>query len=182
MADNALLIAQTKKWITDVVVGCNFCPFAAREIKRGSIHYEVLHDANVDTTMDAALNLLQLLNETSDIETALLILPNDFESFDDYLDLVETTNALLEENGYEGIYQVASFHPQYVFAGAEADDASNYTNRSPYPMLHFLREESVSKAIDSYPGIDDVPYKNIQFSKEKGLPFMQQLLAQCMNP
>ena len=180
MDDNAIFIAQTKKWITDVVVGCNFCPFAAREVKRGSIHYEVVNDANAETTMDAALNIMKLLDENKDIETAFLILPNDFESFDDYLDLVATAEALLEENEYEGIYQVASFHPQYLFAGAATDDASNYTNRSPFPMLHFLREDSVSKAVDSYPGIDDVPYKNIQFSKEKGLRFMQQLLAQCM--
>ena len=174
------IISHTKKWITDVVVACNFCPFAAREVKRGSIHYEVLHNAGADNCMEAALKIMQLMDEDKDVETALLILPNDFESFEDYLDLVETAEALLEENDYEGIYQVASFHPQYMFAGAGADDPSNYTNRSPYPMLHFLREESVSKAVDGHPGIDDVPFKNIEFAKEKGLTYMQQLLAQCM--
>jgi len=176
------IIAHTKKWITDVVVACNFCPFAAREVKRGSIHYEVLHDASAENAMEAALKIMQLMDADAGTETALLILPNDFENFEDYLDLVETANALLEENDYEGIYQVASFHPDYLFAGAPADDPSNYTNRSPYPMLHFLREESVSKAIDSHPDIDDVPYKNIQFAKDKGLNYMQQLLAQCMIP
>lgn len=176
------IIAHTKKWIIDVVVACNFCPFAAREVKRGSIHYEVLHDASAENAMEAALKIMQLMDADAGTETALLILPNDFENFEDYLDLVETANALLEENDYEGIYQVASFHPDYLFAGAPADDPSNYTNRSPYPMLHFLREESVSKAIDSHPDIDDVPYKNIQFAKDKGLTYMQQLLAQCMIP
>ena len=78
MDDNAIFIAQTKKWITDVVVGCNFCPFAGREVKRGSIHYEVVNDANAETTMDAALNIMKLLDENKDIETAFLILPNDF--------------------------------------------------------------------------------------------------------
>ena len=180
MTAQSLVIEQTKKWITDVVVGCNFCPFAAREIKRGSIHYEVLNDASADNTMEAALHIMKMLDEDPGIETALLILPSDFENFEDYLDLIETAEALLEENDYEGIYQVASFHPQYLFAGAPADDPSNYTNRSPYPMLHFLREESVSKAIDSHPDIDDVPYKNIQFAKEKGLRYMQQLFASCL--
>ncbi|RYD72756.1 MAG: DUF1415 domain-containing protein [Sphingobacteriales bacterium] len=180
MANDAIFITHTKKWIIDVVVACNFCPFAAREVKRASIHYEVLHDASAENTMEAALKIMQLMDEDRDVETALLILPNDFESFEDYLDLVETANALLEENEYEGIYQVASFHPQYIFAGAPADDPSNYTNRSPYPMLHFLREESVSKAVDGHPDIDDVPFKNIEFAKEKGLNYMQQLLAQCM--
>ncbi len=180
MAENSTIIAQTKKWITDVVVACNFCPFAAREVKRGSIHYQVLTDANAENCMETALNIMQLMDTDSSVETALLILPNDFENFEDYLDLIETAEALIEENDYEGIYQVASFHPQYMFAGAAADDPSNYTNRSPYPMLHFLREESVSKAVDGHPGIDDVPYNNIAFAKEKGLTYMQQLLAQCM--
>lgn len=181
MADNETIISQTKKWIIDVVIACNFCPFASREVKRGSIHYEVLPDANTDDTMKAVLNIMKLMDENRDVETALLILPNGFENFEDYLDLVETAESLLEENDYEGIYQVASFHPQYLFAGAPADDPSNYTNRSPYPMLHLLREESVSKAIDGHPDIDNVPYQNIQFAKEKGLPYMQQLLASCLN-
>lgn len=180
MNNDNIIIAQTKKWITDVVVACNFCPFAAREVKRGSIYYEVLHGADPESTIAAALNIMQLLDEDPSIETALIILPGSFENFDDYLDLVATAEGLLDENDYEGVYQVASFHPLYLFAGSTADDASNYTNRSPYPMLHFLREESVSKAVDGHPGIDDVPYNNIQYAREKGLTYMQQLLASCM--
>ncbi|RYY68522.1 MAG: DUF1415 domain-containing protein [Chitinophagaceae bacterium] len=181
MDNTSLEIAQTKKWIMDVVVGCNFCPFAAREVKKGSIHYEVLAEATAENTMEAALHIMKLLDGKPDIETALLILSTGYETLEDYLDLVATAEALLEENDYEGIYQVASFHPQYLFAGAPADDPSNYTNRSPYPMLHFLREESVSKAVDSHPDIDDVPYKNIQFAQEKGLRYMQELLANCIT-
>jgi uncharacterized protein len=181
MENSALIIAQTKKWITDVVVGCNFCPFAARAVKRGSIHYEVMEEPGADAGMEAALNMMKMLDEDADIETVLLILSSGFDNFEDYLDLLETAEALLEENDYEGIYQVASFHPQYMFAGAAADDASNYTNRSPYPMLHFLREDSVSKAVDGYPGIEDVPYLNIQYAKEKGLRYMQQLFASCLS-
>lgn len=183
MLSKEIIIAQTKKWITDVVVACNFCPFAAREVKRGSIHYDVLDDANTESSTQAALAIMQLMDNDSSIETALLILPNDFIHFEVYLDLVETVEAMLEEEEYQGIYQVASFHPQYMFAGSTADDPGNYTNRSPYPMLHFLREESVSKAVDGHPDIDDVPYHNIQFAKDKGLTYMQQLLASCMlNP
>jgi hypothetical protein len=84
--------------------------------------------------------------------------------------------SLLEKEDYEGIYQMASFHPEYLFAGSTNEDPSNYTNRSPYPMLHFLRESSITKAVDSYPGIDDVPQRNIAFTKEKGLLYMQQLM------
>ncbi len=174
-----LIIEHTKNWITDVVVGCNFCPFAARELKGGSIFYEVLENADTEIVLSAVAHVMQQLTENPGIETTLLILPGSFENFDTYLDLVDDAQELLEKEGYEGVYQIASFHPQYLFAGSEDTDAANYTNRSPYPMLHFLREDSVSKAVDSYPGIDEVPNRNIAFANEKGLRFMQQLLAAC---
>ncbi len=170
------IIAETKKWIADVVVGCNFCPFAAKELKRGSIYYEVLAGASTTTTLEAVFILLRLLDDNNNIETAFLILPDSFLSFDVYLSLVERAEQMLGKENYEGIYQVASFHPQYLFAGSTNDDPSNYTNRSPYAMLHFLRENSVSKAVDSYPAIHEVPERNIAFTKEKGLRYMQQLL------
>lgn len=174
-----IIIEQTKKWITDVVVGCNFCPFAGRELIKGSIHYEVLENAGTQKVLEAVVSAMLKLDNEPSIETTLLILQNSFESFEDYLDLVEDAEALLEKEGYEGVYQLASFHPNYLFAGSTETDASNYTNRSPFPMLHFLREDSVSKAVDSYPGIDEVPGRNINFAREKGLLYMQQLLAAC---
>lgn len=177
-----LIIDQTKKWITDVVVGCNFCPFAAREVKRDSISYEVLQHADMETTLQAVASTFSYLDEHPDTETSLLILPGSFESFEDYLQLVELAESLLEQEEYEGIYQVASFHPAYLFAGSSENDPANYTNRSPYPMLHFLREESVSQAVDSHPDIDDVPNQNISYTQEKGLAHMQQLLAACLLP
>ena len=103
-------------------------------------------------------------------------MPDHFSEFNDYLDLVEKAETLLTKNNYEGIYQIASFHPKYMFAGSDENDPSNYTNRSPYPMLHFLREESVTKAIAGYTDIENVPKRNIAFTKEKGLAYMQQLL------
>ena len=180
MNDPVLIIDQTKKWIVDVVIAFNFCPFSAREVKRGSVHYEVLQTTDDETVLNAALGVMHLLDGNENIETALLIIPIGFEDFEHYLDMVEPVQELLEEHNYEGIYQVASFHPKYLFAGSNENDAANYTNRSPYAMLHFLREESLSKAIDSHPDIDSVPEKNIAFAQQKGLPFMQQMLAQCM--
>jgi uncharacterized protein len=175
--DTEIVIAKTKKWIIDVVIGCNFCPFAGREVKRDSIHYEVLQNATQESVLESVMHSFHKLDDNENIETSLLILPGSFESFDDYLQLLDMTNSLLEEQDYEGIYQVASFHPQYLFAGSHNEDPSNYTNRSPYPMLHFLREDSVSKAIDSYPDIDEVPNRNIAFTQEKGLQYMIQLLG-----
>jgi hypothetical protein len=174
-----IAITQTKKWINDVVVGCNFCPFAAREVKRGSIYYELLSTTDPEVVLEACLGMMERLDNEPGIETALLILPEGFDDFEYYLDLVETADQLIADNEYEGIYQLASFHPQYLFAGSQLNDPANYTNRSPYPMLHFLREEALSKAIDSHPDIDGVPARNIAFANEKGLTYMQQLLAAC---
>jgi len=179
--DKATLIAQTKKWVVDVVVGCNFCPFAAREVKRGSILYEVVEDATLETSLQAVANAFEQLNNNPDIETCLLILPNGFEDFNQYLELTELADALLEKEDYEGIYQIASFHPQYLFAGSNSIDPANYTNRSPYPMLHLLREESISRVVDSHPDIDEVPERNIAFTQDKGIRYMQELLAACMT-
>jgi hypothetical protein len=176
-ADTERIIAQTKKWITDVVVGCNFCPFAAKELRRNTVHYKVLDNATTLTALEAVLTLLRHLDDDNNTETSFLILPGSFPLFDAYLDLVDLAEKLLAKENYEGIYQVASFHPQYIFAGSRDDDPSNYTNRSPYAMLHFLREASVSKAVDSYPAINEVPERNIAFTREKGLVYMQQLLA-----
>ena len=175
-ADNEIIVTKTKTWITNVVVACNFCPFAAREIKRGSIHYEVINNATTKTVLEATLKMFLLLNNNEQIETSILILPDHFSEFNDYLDLVEKVETLLTKNNYEGIYQIASFHPKYMFADSDENDPSNYTNRSPYPMLHFLREESVTKAIAGYNDIENVPKRNIAFTKEKGLAYMQQLL------
>lgn len=175
--DTDIIITQTKKWIADVVVGCNFCPFAAREVKRDSIQYKVLSGATTASALEMVLSIFHQLDTTNDIETSLLILPESFSSFDEYLKLLSLAEKLLVKEQYEGIYQVASFHPAYLFSGSTEEDPSNYTNRSPYPMLHFLREESVSKAVDSYSDIDEIPRRNILFTKEKGLIYMKQLLA-----
>ena len=93
-----------------------------------------------------------------------------------YLDLVEMAEDLIEEEDYEGVYQVASFHPDYLFAGSDSEDPANYTNRSPYPMLHLLREESIEKALEHYSGDpDEIPERNIRFAREKGLAYMKRL-------
>ena len=170
-------ILQTKKWITEVVVGCGFCPFAAKEINRNSIHYEVLHGADLSSALCAVMKMMYMLDENENIETSFLILPDSFLLFDDYMELNHLAETLLAKENYEGIFQLAGFHPQYLFAGSTEDDASNYTNRSPYPMLHFLREESVSKAVDNYADVDNIPLRNIEFTKQKGLAYMKQLFA-----
>jgi hypothetical protein len=175
MFSNETIIAHTKKWIGDVVVGCNFCPFAAREVKRGSIHYEVINTTNTERVLESLVIQFNQLDSNAEIETALIILPEGFSNFDEYLALAAIADELLLAEKYEGIYQLASFHPQYLFADSNEDDPANYTNRSPYPMLHILREESLSKAIDSYTDIDGIPQRNIEFAQRKGLQHMKLL-------
>jgi len=175
------IIAHTKKWINDVVVGCNFCPFAAREIKRNSIDYEVLTSAGIKDCLETLLKSFYKLDQEAEIETLFVITPDSFDSFASYLELVELSEKLLEREGYEGIYQIASFHPLYLFEGADLNDPANYTNRSPYPMLHILREESVTRATEMYPGTEKIPQKNIEYARAKGLAHLKFLKDRCIT-
>lgn len=174
------IIEQTKKWIIDVVIGCNFCPFAAKEIKQNTVHYQVETSTDRAECLQAFLQECTRLNEENNIATTLLIFPNAFQQFDDYLDLVALAEELLEENDYEGVYQVASFHPQYIFDNAPVNDAANYTNRSVYPMLHLLREEQIERALEHYPNPEKIPDNNINFAREKGVQYMKMLRDACL--
>jgi uncharacterized protein len=172
-------IDATKKWIADVVIGCNFCPFAAKALKQQTVHYRVEDSAEKAVCLTAFMLEVARLDEDESIETTFLIFPNSYERFDNYLDLVSLAEKLLKKNGYEGIYQVASFHPQYLFAGSTEDDASNYTNRSVYPMLHLLRESSIDAALEHYEDPEAIPGRNIDFARNKGLVYMQMLRESC---
>ena len=125
MDTTAIIIEQTKKWITQVVVGCNFCPFAARELKQNRVHYQVAPASKLHECLELFLLECTRLDNEEAIETTLVIFPNAFQSFEDYLDLVGHAEKLIVKKGYEGIYQVASFHPLYRFADTRDDDAAN---------------------------------------------------------
>ena len=173
------VIEQTKKWINDVVIGCNFCPFAANAVKQKTIYYRVESSADLAICLSVVLQEAQRLDNETGIETSFLLFPDSFRLFDEYLDLVSKAEKLLKKNGYEGIYQLASFHPLYQFAGSSENDAANYTNRSLYPMLHLLREESIDKALEHYTFPENIPARNINFAKEKGLVYMKMLRDTC---
>jgi len=174
------IIEQTKKWVNDVVAGCNFCPFVAKEIKQETIRYEVVNSVDKEECLQAFLKECLLLDKDETIVTSLLIFPNTFVQFDDYLDIVNLAEALLEQNDYEGVYQVASFHPEYIFGGAPVNDPANYTNRSIYPMLHILREEQIEKALERYPEPENIPGTNINFARDKGVAYMKMLWDNCL--
>lgn len=174
------VVVQTKNWINNVVVGCNFCPFAAKEVKNNTIRYKVEASANAAVCLETLLNECAVLTNDEAIETSFIIFPNAFKRFGQYLDMVDVAEQLLIEHGYEGVYQIASFHPSYVFEGSTANDAANFTNRSIYPMLHLLREASMEKALAKFTHSAEIPERNIQFAHEKGLVYMQQLRNACL--
>lgn len=170
------IVTNTRNWINTVVIGCNFCPFAAREMKRNTVYFELSENSDAGAILQQFLQMINHMEEDSSIETAFLIIPEGWDDFMNYLDLVDLAEKLILQEDMEGIYQVASFHPLYLFAGSDESDPANYTNRSPYPMLHILREESLDKALEHYPGDpDEIPERNIRFAREKGLAYMKNL-------
>jgi hypothetical protein len=170
-------IEKTQQWIETIVVGLNFCPFAKRELRKNTVRYVLNVSDDMQETLHQFIAECKFLDAHPETETTLLILPNGFDDFLHYLDLTELAEDLLAEQSYEGVYQVASFHPEYCFANSEPDDAANYTNRSPYPMLHLLREASLDNAIDNYPDIDSIPETNMQKARSLGADYFRNLLA-----
>jgi hypothetical protein len=175
------IIDQTIAWIRKVVVGCNFCPFAARTLQQHQVHYQVEASMNTTLCLDAFLKEITRLDKEPHIETSFLIFSNAFQQFDDYLDMTYIAECLLKEKDYEGVYQLASFHPMYRFASSVKNDAADYTNRSIYPMLQFLRESSIDKALAHYENPENIPGRNVDFARKKGLTFMKLLRDSCID-
>lgn len=180
METDEVIIEQTKEWISKVVIGCNFCPFAARVVKQDSIHFEVVQSGDPSNLLMAVKIELDRLDNDSTIATTLLILPELFADFYDYLDMIARVEDYLRKQGKEGVYQVASFHPEYLFAGAAKDDPANYTNRSIYPMIHLLREASITDALSNFPNPENIPQRNIDFARQKGLSYFKALRASAL--
>lgn len=178
MSDNPFIDA-TLAWLKTVVIDHAICPFAKSELDRGSIHFAVSHDTDMESCLLKLIDECVRLDGNDGIETTLLIYAGAFPDFNDYLDFLGLAEALLLKQGYEGIYQLASFHPDYCFDGATSDDAANYTNRAPYPMLHLLREASLERALAHYPNPETIPARNVALTRQLGLAHMQALLAAC---
>jgi hypothetical protein len=172
---DAIVIERTKNWIRDIVIGLNFCPFATKPFKNELIVYKVDDSSDAATALESFMFTCHFLEDNPAMETALLIFPNGFSDFQDYLDLTDLAEKLLKAEGFEGVYQVASFHPNYIFAGSDENDPANYTNRSPYPMLHLLREELLEIAIDKHINVDDIPNQNIAKAKSLGLAYFKKM-------
>jgi uncharacterized protein len=164
MDDNAEIEQQVRRWLEEVVIGLNLCPFAAKPNKLGRIRIAVTEATTEEDLLLALQDEMSLLDsvEEDETETTLLVLPHMLDNFEDYNQFLDLVDVWLGEFGWEGNYQVASFHPDYQFADTEADDDSNLTNRSPWPILHLIRESSIARAVASYPDVEGIPGRNIE--------------------
>jgi hypothetical protein len=163
-------LAQTRRWLERAVIGLNLCPFAKAVHAKGQVRF-VLSDATTAEALLAQLGEELLLLRDADpeaIDTTLLVHPGVLGEFLDYNDFLDQADALVESLGLEGVLQVASFHPGYQFAGTHPDDAGNRTNRSPYPTLHLLREDSVARAVAAFPDPDAIVSRNIETLERLG--------------
>lgn len=179
--DDQRVIAQTKKWLETVIIAHNYCPFAKREVDKGSVRYQVIHETEFNSLLQSVIQECVWLDQNSDTETTLIIFPSNLNDFNSFLDCLVLAEDLLIAQGYEGKYQIASFHPDYYFQGSEMDDPANYTNRSPYPMFHLLREASVEVAIEKHSDADAIPERNVEYAREQGLDTMKALLQSCFE-
>jgi hypothetical protein len=175
-------IAETRAWVDRAVIGLNLCPFAKAVQVKGQVRYVVCASAEPEELLSALIDELHALancapNET---DTTLLIHPaalTDFLDFNDFLGLVDDT---LDDLGYAGTLQVASFHPQFQFADTGVHDVSNATNRSPYPTLHILREASIDRAVAAFPDPEAIFEANIQTLENLGTEGWADLRTRCL--
>lgn len=179
--DAERVIAETRAWVDRAVIGLNLCPFAKAVRVKDQIRYVVTDATATDALLEALREELHLLADADpqQVETTLLIHPGVLADFLDFNDFLEVADVALEGLGYAGVLQVASFHPQYQFAGTAADDVTNATNRSPCPTLHLLREESIDRAVAAFPEAGSIYERNIVALQALGPEGWAALQAQC---
>ncbi|MES2676459.1 MAG: DUF1415 domain-containing protein [Pseudomonadota bacterium] len=156
------IIQAVVVWLNSVVIGLNLCPFSAKPTRENRVRFQVSLATDEESLLEDLMFEMELLDKTSsaDIETTLLIAPQVLHDFFDYNQFLIWAESRIKSRGWKGIYQLASFHPQYCFAGAEADAVENLTNRSPYPILHIIREESLTAALNYIHDVEGIPERN----------------------
>jgi len=177
------VIAHTEEWLEKAVIGLNLCPFAKAVHVKKQIRYVVSEATTPEALLEQLHSELELLAETNPekIDTTLLIHPQVLTDFLDFNDFMDVADGLLEELELDGILQVASFHPDFQFEGTDLDDIENYTNRSPYPVLHLLREESIDRAVEAFPDAGMIYEKNIETMQHLGFEGWDKLALSYLN-
>jgi len=164
------IIAATRGWLERAVIGLNLCPFAKGVHVKGQVRYVISQARTDEALLDDFERELKFLAEAApaDVDTTLLITPDVLTDFADFIGFLDLAEVVLRTHGLTGVLQVASFHPDYVFADAAPDDLANYTNRAPYPTLHLIREASLAKATAAFPDAADIYRRNIETLRKLG--------------
>jgi hypothetical protein len=167
---NDKVVANTQTWLEKAVIGLNLCPFAKAVHVKKQIRYTVSNATTPEALLTDLIAALEQLAEANpdEVDTTLLIHPQVLTDFLDYNEFLDVADAALDELDLVGEIQIASFHPHYQFADSGPDDIENYTNRSPYPTLHLLREDSIERAVDAFPEAADIFDKNIDTMRRLG--------------
>ena len=183
MSSKEQVIAETRAWVDRAVIGLNLCPFAKAPQVKGQIRYALSPASDPAALLADLITELERLAEApaERLETTLLIHPQVLEDFADYNDFLELVDATVEELDLDGVIQVASFHPQYQFEGTEPDDLGNATNRSPYPTLHLIREDSIDRAVAAFPEAETIYQTNIETLHRLGAEAWRALQQQCRD-
>ena len=183
MTDAARVIAETRAWVDRAVIGLNLCPFAKAPQAKGLVRYVASAATDPAALLADLINELERLAESKPekLETTLLIHPGVLADFADYNDFLGVAEETVAELDLEGVIQVASFHPDYQFDGSQADDIGNATNRSPYPSLHLIREESIDRAVEAFPEAETIYETNIATLEKLGAEGWAALQQQCRD-
>lgn len=171
-------IAQTRRWLERAVIGLNLCPFAKAVYVKQQVRFVLSEATTTEALLDELTAELSLLAQTDAqaVDTTLLVHPHVLTDFLDYNDFLDRADAVVAALGLEGEIQVASFHPQYQFAGTYPDEMGNYTNRAPFPTLHLLREASIDRAVAAFPDPDVIVERNIATLEELGVEGWKRLM------
>ncbi len=168
--DYEAVTAATEQWLEKAVIGLNLCPFAKAVHVKKQVRYVVSEASTPEELLEDLVKELEFLagEDPDKVDTTLLIHPLVLQDFEDYNEFLDVADAALEELELDGVLQVASFHPEYQFADTDKNDIANYTNRSPYPTLHLLREESIDRAVEAFPEASEIFDKNIETMEKLG--------------
>ncbi|STZ75382.1 DUF1415 domain-containing protein [Bergeriella denitrificans] len=168
--DKDTVAAHTRMWLEKAVIGLNLCPFAKAPYAKNRVRIAVSEARHLDGFLEDLDRELQLLGETpaEELETTLLVHPALFGDFLQFNDMLDLADGAVADNDLEGVVQIAPFHPDFQFEDTDADDIGNYTNRSPYPTLHLIREDSIAKAAEAFPDASAIFGRNIALLEEMG--------------
>ena len=172
-----LITKDMVRWLERAVIGLNLCPFAKGVHAKGQIHYAVSAATDAEAlAQDLRRELADLAAAPAEVrDTTLLMAPDCLQDFLEFNDFLGVAEDVLEELDLDGTLQIASFHPQFQFAGTDAGDVTNCTNRAPYPTLHLLREDSIDRAVQAYPEAEAIYERNMEVLEQLGMPGWQAL-------